>query len=112
TNTRSLHDALPICRHRRQKRWAMIRASGNSSSSSLSRRHRPARAGGFRVGKGGGYGQLDLRTGIESIKDSQLAPHKFGAFLHAGQAEVSGPRAFSKNLLIKALSVVHDPQPD
>src|ERR1700675_5058228 len=80
-------------------------------SSSLSRRHRAARTGGFCVCKVGGYGQLDLRTGIEPNRDSQLAPHKFGPFLHPSQAEVAGASTPTKHLLIDALSVVQDPHP-
>jgi hypothetical protein len=45
------------------------------------------------------------------LRDSQLAPRKFGAFLHAGQTEVSGAAAFPCDLLIDPLSVVQDPQP-
>jgi hypothetical protein len=60
---------------------------------------------------GGGYGQLDLRTGIGATGDIQLAADKLSAFPHAGQTEVSGAPALHKNSPIKALSIVQDPQP-
>src|SRR5579863_10519278 len=102
-------------RARREEGSARIRIGlGQSlmaSPSSLSRSHRPGRSERFRVCHRRGNGQLDLCTGVEPTGDSQLAPHTFGALLHASQTEMSGPPAFSKNLLIDALSVVQDPQP-
>src|SRR5262249_45423813 len=77
-----------------------------ASSSSFSRRHRPAR---FCIGNRGRNSKLDLGPGIEFTPDTELSPHKFGALVHTRQAEVPAAPASSWNARIKAFSVIPDP---
>src|SRR5690242_20284338 len=62
------------------------------------------------VGDRGRNSQLNLRTGIEFAPYGDLAPRKFGTFVHAGQAVMPGASASVQNLLVNALAVVYDAQ--
>src|SRR5262249_4452973 len=103
---------LSCCPRRRPRLLGSVtRTRTCSIVITLSRSHRLAPDGRFRVGNGSRNGEFDRRTGIGFAPDSQLTPNQFGAFLHPRDAVVSGPTTFTQNLRVNALSVVVDSQP-
>src|SRR5262249_54095717 len=83
-----------------------------TSSRCLSRRLQWGLHGRFCVCDPAVYGRLDLRTGTGFAPDSQLSSHQLRAFVHTGQAVMTGAAAALENLLVDALSVVSNPQPE